>query len=332
MISQGIGELFMLGFQGPTVPGWLREFATRFGLGGVILFDYDYQAKTYDNNIQSPEQVRKLCAELSALPSHPLILVDQEGGKVRRLKEKLGFAPLPSAQAFAAMPLSERELLLRNSFREMRSLGFHFDLAPVVDLNLNPRNPDIGAVERSYSADLSIVRENARLVDKIARETKLGLCLKHYPGLGSATTNSHLSLTDVTATLTEAEEEIFYELGAEVYGGAILLSHAFVRQWDQENPVSLSLSAVARLRSRLPDALLLTDDLQMQGLQQICHTREGCRRALHAGIDWLVIGNNLLREEKELAGIAEDLARDPSLTKAIETAIARIRRRKQLFA
>lgn len=327
----GIGEIFLLGFQGNRVPDWLRSFASRFGLGGVILFDYDYQAKNYDNNIVSKDQVRDLCHELAALPSHPLILVDQEGGRVRRLKEKLGFAPLPSAQAMGAMPASEKEAIVRRSFQEMRDLGFDFDLTPVVDLNLNPKNPDIGAVERSFSADPKVVAENTRLLNRVAREVGLGLCLKHYPGLGSATTNSHLDLTDVSDTLTEDEENMFYELGTEIHGGAILLSHAFVRQWDERVPVSLSPAAVSRLRARLPEALLLTDDLQMQGLQKICDTPEGCRRALQAGIDWLVIGNNLMREEAKIAGIAESLAGEKALHRKIADGIRRVRERKQLL-
>src|SRR3954464_8786436 len=95
-----IGELFILGFLGKTVPAWLKEFAGRYGLGGVILFDYSCQTQKYDNNIDSPEQVQRLCEEISSLPSHPLVFIDQEGGLVRRLKEGRGFEPLPSAKDF----------------------------------------------------------------------------------------------------------------------------------------------------------------------------------------------------------------------------------------
>ena len=93
-----IGELFILGFFGKTVPSWLKEFAGRYGLGGVILFDYSCQTREYDNNIDSPEQLRALCAEIAALPSAPMVFIDQEGGLVRRLKEGRGLAPLPSAK------------------------------------------------------------------------------------------------------------------------------------------------------------------------------------------------------------------------------------------
>ena len=87
-----IGELFILGFFGKTVPAWLEQFAARYGLGGAILFDYSCRTQQYDNNIESPEQVQLLCAQIAALPSGPMVFIDQEGGLVRRLKESRGFA------------------------------------------------------------------------------------------------------------------------------------------------------------------------------------------------------------------------------------------------
>src|SRR5437660_8496894 len=95
-LPMSIGELFILGFFGKTIPAWLKEFAGRHSLGGVILFDYSCQTKEYDNNIDSPEQLRGLCAEISRLPSNPMVFIDQEGGLVRRLKDARGFKPLPS--------------------------------------------------------------------------------------------------------------------------------------------------------------------------------------------------------------------------------------------
>jgi beta-N-acetylhexosaminidase len=95
-MTHKIGEMFMLGFRTPEIPEWLHFFASEFALGGVILFDYDVTIKKYERNIFDKAQVKKLCKEIHALPSRPLIYVDQEGGKVRRLKDKYGFPPLPS--------------------------------------------------------------------------------------------------------------------------------------------------------------------------------------------------------------------------------------------
>src|SRR5512138_2733892 len=117
-----VGELLILGFFGKTVPAWLKAFAARFGLGGVILFDYSVRTKQYDNNIDTPEQVRSLCAEIARLPSSPLLFIDQEGGLVRRLKETRGFAPLPSAKEFNLLPPQEKRSILAASLHELRAL------------------------------------------------------------------------------------------------------------------------------------------------------------------------------------------------------------------
>src|SRR6266850_6341146 len=128
-----IGELFIRGFFGKIVPDWLKQFAARYGLGGVILFDYSCRTQQYDNNIESPEQVQRLCAEIAALPSGPMVFVDQEGGLVRRLKDNRGFAPLPSAKEFNCLSQQEKQKVLAASLAELRSLGIRYNFAPVID-------------------------------------------------------------------------------------------------------------------------------------------------------------------------------------------------------
>ncbi len=330
-----VGEVLVLGFRGTQVPPWLREFERRFGLGGVILFDYDWRSRVYDRNVHSPTQVRALCAELAQLPSQPLVLVDQEGGKVRRLKDKLGFAPLPSAEAFAALDPPERLRVARTSYAEMVDLGIHINLAPVVDLNFNPANPDIGVHQRSYSADPAVVRRCAEAVNIAAREVNLGLCLKHYPGLGGASTNSHDDLTDLSATIREDQLALFHDLAPQLHGSAILVSHGYVRQWDPDAPVSMSRAALGDLRRRLPDVLLLSDDLPMEGLRKTLGTGPALRRGLAAGLDLMLIGNNMVDEEPDAQRLAEGLegevAADPTLAAALTAAVARVQVRKRLL-
>ena len=193
-----IGELFILGFFGKTVPVWLKEFAARYGLGGAILFDYSCRTQQYDNNIELPEQVQRLCAEIAALPSNPMVFIDQEGGLVRRLKESRGFAPLPSAKEFNHLAPDRKRAILTASFAEMRRLGIHYDFAPVVDVDYNPENPNIGGVKRSFSADIAEVEANALLANEVARAQRIGLCLKHFPGIGGAVVDSHQEFMDIS--------------------------------------------------------------------------------------------------------------------------------------
>jgi beta-N-acetylhexosaminidase len=334
-MARQVGEVLVLGFRGARVPQWLRDFERRFGLGGVILFDYDWRAKVYDRNVHSPAQVQALCAELAQLASRPLVLVDQEGGKVRRLKEKLGFAPLPSAEAFAALEPAERLHVARASYAQLAKLGIHYNLAPVVDLNLNPSNPDIGAHQRSYSADPAVVGACVDAVNTAAREANLGLCLKHYPGLGGAVTNSHDDLTDLSSTIRDDQLALFYDLATRVHGQALLVSHGYVRQWDAQLPISMSKAALGTLRARVPDLLLLSDDLQMQGLQKTLSTTQALPVGLAAGLDLMLIGNNLADEESASFSLAEGLERaveaDPALQAKLVAATARVQDRKRRF-
>jgi len=331
-----VGELFILGFFGKTVPDWLREFADRFGLGGVILFDYSVRTRQYDNNIESPEQVRALCAEIARLPSSPLVFIDQEGGLVRRLKDARGFAPLPSAKEFNQLSLQEKQTILAASFRELRTLGISFNFAPVIDVDYNPDNPNIGRIKRSYSPEIGEVEANALVMSDAAREACVGLCLKHYPGIGGADVDSHQDFMDISDALRPEQEALFYSLAPRIFGDAVLVSHAIVRQWDQDNPATLSFAVIGRLRGRLPESLLITDDLQMQGLQKALGSKAASLRSLAAGIDMLCIGNNLFDQEADMAGIAEaveqGLRREQLDPGAIGRSIARVRARKTLLA
>ena len=331
-----IGELFILGFFGKTVPAWLKQFAARYGLGGVILFDYSCRTQQYDNNIESPAQVQRLCEEIAALPSGPMVFIDQEGGLVRRLKESRGFAPLPSAKEFNHLAPDQKRAVLTASFAEMRRLGIHYDFAPVIDVDYNPENPNIGSIKRSYSADIAEVEANALLASEVARAERIGLCLKHFPGIGGALVDSHQEFMDIPDALRGEQEDLFYSLEPRMFGDAVLVSHGIVRQWDKDRPMTLSAAGLGRLRKRLPDTLLITDDMQMQGLQKALGTREASLRSLKAGMDMVCIGNNLFDQEQEMATIAgyiEESLRDGILSgPAIEKSIARVGRRKALLA
>ncbi len=317
------------------MPNWLIEFEHRFGLGGVILFDYNCQTRTYENNIYSPEQVRSLCTELAQFSSKPLLFVDQEGGKVRRLKEQLGFAPLPSQFSFNKLSEGERRSIVIRSFKELRQLGFHINLAPVVDLNINPDNPDIGKVERSYSNNPEEIRTNVTILNSVAERVNLGLCVKHFPGLGGAEVNSHTELTDLSSTLNEVQLNLLYELGQSIIGQSVLVSHGFVRQWDDSIPVSMSSESLRRLRDKIPNALLISDDLQMGALKRKYTTSVASKRGIQAGLDMVIIGNNLLPEDEHVLECAQSLEQetfvDSTFRERVQNAISHVLPRKKQF-
>lgn len=134
-----------------------------------MLFDRDIALGGITRNIESPEQLRSLCAALHRLPSRSLIFIDQEGGSVRRLKPERGFRDLPSQADVAGLETAHARDMVTSSFAEMKALGIDFNLAPVVDLNINPTNPNIGLLRRSFSAHPDDVRRRVAIYDEAAR-------------------------------------------------------------------------------------------------------------------------------------------------------------------
>lgn len=255
---------------------------------------------------------------------------------MRRLKDSCGFQPLPSAKEFNLLARAEKQAVLAASYGELRRLGIRYNFAPVIDVDYNPDNPNIGRIKRSYSPDTGEVEANARLVDAAARQAGVGLCLKHFPGIGGANVDSHLEFMDISDALRPEQEELFYTLAPRTYGDAVLVSHAIVRQWDAQHPMTLSSAGLGRLRRRLPETLLITDDMQMQGLQKALGTSAASLQSIAAGMDMICIGNNLFDQEQEMAGIAAAVAgavQDGALDRtAVQRSIARVRKRKALLA
>jgi beta-N-acetylhexosaminidase len=307
MNALDIGKKFVLGFHGSQLPKWLEEFAIRFGLGGVILFDYRVETKTYENNILNPKQLKDLIGSIKALPSSPKIFIDQEGGKVRRLKESKGFKPLVSHQEYAQMEKGARLTQLRASFQEMKELGVDVVLGPVVDINYNSSSPDIGFYQRSFSGSLEKVTECALEWFDVAKENELELCLKHYPGLGAAEQNSHEKLTNLSNAFYPEQENLFFDLLPKVPGRHILMSHGVIDSWGEGTPISVNPVAYQRVRDHVLNAQTITDDMQMRGLLDLMSLKMACQAALNCGVDHICIGNNLLNQEKEMVSLVQSL-------------------------
>jgi beta-N-acetylhexosaminidase len=256
------------------------------GLGGVILFA---------RNIESPAQLRELTATLRAAAGARtlLIAVDQEGGAVARLNSDNGFAQTPTAAkvgrrndaGYAHQVGDDIGRMLANS-------GINLNLAPVVDLNVNPSNPSIGALDRSYSADPNVVVAMASQVIAAQRDRDVLTTLKHFPGLGSATGNTDREFVDITATWTDSELEPFRQLIEAGNADVVMIGNAFNGQLDLRNPATLSAPTHNLLRDDLGwDGVVITDDLMAGALTDNYAPDEVLRRAIRAGNDLLLLAN-----------------------------------------
>jgi len=292
-LEEKISQMMMVGFNGTTTSG-VRDLIEDYGVGGVILFG---------RNACHPFHVAELTAELQSLSQVPLfVAVDQEGGRVQRLKE--GFTLFPP---FSQLGLSDSEDLAyqygRVLARELSAVGVNMDMAPVLDVNTNPDNPVIG--DRALSSDFRrVARLGSRFVQGMQDNGVMAVG-KHFPGHGDTMEDSHLTLPKVTtdADRIKSEDLAPFRKAVAAGVGGIMMAHVLYENLDEENPASLS-SAIIKglLREELRfSSLILSDDFEMLALDQkelgllavkaiqsgtnillVCHSREKQLRIMEA--------------------------------------------------
>ncbi len=294
-----IGQMLMAGFRGYEVDETspiVRDIAER-NLGGVILFDYDVKLGKAERNIKSPAQVKALIASLKSHATTPLLVaVDQEGGRVQRLKPTYGFKGSPSAQELGTQSDTVISDAANAVGLELAEAGFNLDFAPVADVNVNPDSPAIGGIERSFSADPERVAQCDEIFLKGLQDHGVIGCLKHFPGHGSAGADSHLGLTDVTNTWSEAELIPYRMLVKNGSVKVIMTAHIFNAKLDPRYPATLSSKVITGiLRDEIGfDGVIITDDMNMKAITEFYGREDAIRRAINAGADILLFGNNLV--------------------------------------
>jgi beta-N-acetylhexosaminidase len=298
-LEQKIAQMLMVGFRGTTLEegNYIVRDIRDHRIGGVILFDRDSTLKIYGRNITSPAQLQALTASLRSLSATPLLIaVDQEGGNVCRLKENCGFPPTVTAQYLGTLnnPIITR-MCADSIGNVLAENGFNVNFAPVLDLNINPASPAIGYYERSFSADPAIVTAHARLFVEAHDKSRVATCFKHFPGHGSATSDSHLGFVDVTDTWSEVELTPYRTLIAEGNCRMVMTAHVFNRKIDPDLPATLSKPFITGLlREKLAfDGVVVTDDLQMKGLTQFFNYETIVEKSILAGADIILVCNNL---------------------------------------
>ena len=296
-----IGRMIIVGFDAERLDGFDPFVADlrRSRPGGVILFDRDYYDRNRTKNIRSPEQLKALTAQLQSFAAAPLLIaVDQEGGKVARLKPEYGFPETPSAAAVGAKddPAYAKEVYgtLANTLADT---GINADFAPDVDLAVNPKNRVIVGLERSYGKSPDKVAEYAGIFSDALRQKGIIPVLKHFPGHGSSLGDSHKGFVDVSKTWDEAELEPYRRLIEAGKAEMVMTAHVFNRRLDPDYPATLSYKVNTELlRGKLGfEGVIVSDDLQMKAISEHYPLRETVRLAINAGVDMLLFGNQLGR-------------------------------------
>jgi beta-N-acetylhexosaminidase len=330
-LAPRLGDLLLVGFNGTSGDGNadLERLLCEVRVGGVLLFG---------RNVVDPDQVPQLthwiAARAQACAGRPvLIAVDAEGGRVMRLSTATGYPGTPSHQELGEtndVATTEREA--RQIAAMLRVAGIGWDLAPVVDVGLNPANTVIVGTGRSFGADAARVTVHARaFVDGMHAEHEL-TALKHFPGHGSSLADSHLGFVDVTDTANPGVELAPYRtLLAERRVDAVMTAHVFNRARDPRYPATLSRATITGLlREELGwQGVVVSDDLRMGAIEQHYGFADAIVLAVEAGVDVLLIADDRLPDGRSASVVAVEalgraLESGRLSARQVETALARV--------
>jgi beta-N-acetylhexosaminidase len=293
-----VAGLFAVGFHGLAPSAEVVELIRR-GAYGVILFG---------RNVESAEQVAELVAALKRAAGRPLLVsIDQEGGRVARLRAPQGFTELPPMRAVGATGdeglAYEVGALLG---RELRAVGVDHDYAPVVDVDTNPANPVIG--DRAFSRDPA---EVARLGTALARGLQaagVAACAKHFPGHGDTSQDSHKDLPRLPHDLARlrAVELVPFRALAAAGVASCMTAHVVFDALDRERPATLSEPVLRLLRTECGyDGCVISDDLEMKAVAEHYPLEVTVPAALGAGVDAFLVCHQAAVQHRAI-----DLARE----------------------
>ena len=287
-----IGQMILIGMPGTTVDSAvLREVGT--GKVGSIIY--------FEKNIPKTNSFagfKKMSwAYQKAAPIPLLICIDQEGGRVNRLKEKYGFPRSITATAIGkSRSLDSAQFYAESTAATLAGLGINVNFAPCVDLAANPENTVIVKVERAYSNKEDSVIMFAREVVKAHRKFGVITALKHFPGHGSSSVDTHLGIADVTNTWSEREIKPYLQLWEEGYIDGIMSSHIVNQNLDPKAlPGTLSQRVLDSLLRKVIgyDGVIFSDDMQMNAIDKYYGLGESIKLAINAGIDIMCFSNNI---------------------------------------
>lgn len=286
-LEEKVGQLLLVHFSGEEVSEEAKKLVGEVKVGGIIYF-------SWANGLNSTSQVRSLSENLQKLSTIPLwIAVDQEGGVVGSLKE--GFTEFAGNKALAMTgdTLLAKEVAFCIG-KELRSVGINMNFAPVVDVNVNPKNPTIGLRSFGETADEVAVFGKEMLDGYHAAH--IFTTLKHFPGHGDVLVDSHDRLPIVNKSQKELEQvELLPFAKLSSLTDAIMTAHILVPALDETKCATLSSSVLGYLRHEIGfSGLIISDSLIMKGaLAGGISVEESAIQALEAGCDLLVLGGKL---------------------------------------
>ncbi len=298
-LSELIGSSLMLGVRGHAMSDeeTRADVAALKGIKckGVILFDHDI-AGNHHRNVLNPGQLTRLISDLrNELGEDLIVAIDQEGGQVCRLAQERGFLRSHSARELATWDESELRRDATAQATQLKELGIDLNLAPCVDLAIEPHCEIIAGKGRSFGDNHDTVHRCASAYIESFNAVGVRCCIKHYPGHGSSLIDTHRGVSDITKTHTPDEERVFRTLLGE-FGDSIALmaGHLIDKRVDDRLPASLSpahLTGVVREKYGF-EGVIVSDSIDMRAVRKHYRAERAALLALIAGCDIVIDGFN----------------------------------------
>jgi beta-N-acetylhexosaminidase len=311
------GELVIGGFDGTELPaGFARALRDR-RRGGAILFKR--------NVAGGPAQVAALGRAFHDASPRPLLGVDQEGGRVARLRAPcLEVPPMRTVASWADLPLAER--IARAVGHELAALGFTIDFAPVLDVNTCPQNPVIG--DRAFGDDATTCARFGAAWIRGLQASGLLACGKHFPGHGDTTKDSHVDLPVVDRDRERITRIELAPFRAAVDAGvaSLMTAHVVYSAIDPAVPATLSHAVCTTLRDEIGfGGLLVSDDLEMRAVAARWAIEDAAVLAVAAGCDALLVCESDEQQERAVDALEREANRSPAFRARCENAVVRVR-------
>lgn len=330
-LEQKIAQMIMVGFPGTELTDTtiINDLQIR-KIGGVILMGH---------NITSPAQVRQLTASLQLISETLLFIsVDQEGGRIARLRESNGFQNTYTAEQIGIYNYEDSTRAWASLMAGwLQQSGFNINLAPVADVNVNPNSPAIGFLNRSFSANPDTVYHHCNWFIDEFNQKSIITTLKHFPGHGSANTDSHFGFTDITNTWSESELIPYKILIQNEYDDFIMSGHLYNANLDSVFPASLSHKVMTKLlRDSLGfQGLIITDGMFMGAITNNYSFDKAVELAINAGNDILLYTGNKISGKSlvdSIVGIVQNKISNGLISEArIDESYQKIIQKKQLL-
>jgi len=286
-VSDRVAQVMSVAFHGRTITAHVERMIREKHIGGVVVFR---------ENVEDAAALRRLTGDLQRIAREAripplLIAMDQEGGPVVRVSKGVALPPAQMALAAAPDPHAAVRRSAQLVARELRALGVNWQLAPVADVNDEPRNPIIG--NRSFGSDSRTVGALVATAVRAYAEAGMLCCAKHFPGHGSATIDSHKELPEILSPRSKLDAVELSPFRAAIAADvpAIMSAHLTVPALGAaQQPATLSRPVMTDvLRGELGfRGLCVTDDLEMEALARSGGQAVASVAALQAGVDYLL--------------------------------------------